>query len=116
MSLLSEAMVDCVLLDKTTAPDGYGGVTTTWTDGASIKAAIVLDSSINALRAQKEGVTGVYTITTEKSVVLRFHDVLRRESDGLVLRVTTNGDDSKTPASAGLNMRQVRAEEYRFNG
>ena len=112
MSLLTEAYTDCTLLDKTTAPDGYGGVVTTWTD----KAAIVLDSSINALRAQKEGVTGVYTITTAKNVVLRFHDVLRRDSDGLVLRVTTNGDDAKTPASAGLDMRQVRAEEYDFHG
>lgn len=116
MSLLSEAMTDFTILDKTTTPDGYGGVVTTWTDGATIKAAVVLDNSINAQRAQKEGVTGVYTITTDKNVVLRFHDVLRRESDGLVLRVTTNGDDSKTPNSAGLNMRQVRAEEWDFHG
>lgn len=115
MSLLTEAYTDCTLLDKTTAPDGYGGVATAWTDGATIKAAIVLDSSINALRAQKEGVTGVYTITTAKNVVLRFHDVLRRDSDGLVLRVTTNGDDAKTPASAGLDMRQVRAEEWNLS-
>ena len=116
MSLLTEAMTDCVLLDKTTAPDGYGGVITTWTDGATIKAAIVLDNSLNALRAQKEGVMGVYTVTTSKAVVLRFHDVLRRVSDGLVLRVITNGTDQKTLQSATLNMRQVRAEEWDFHG
>lgn len=113
--LWMQDMTECVILDKTTAPDGYGGVITTWTDGAKIQAAIVLDDSIEALRAQKEGVTGVYTITTEKSVQLMYHDVLRRSSDGLVLRVTTNGTDKKTPPSAGLNMRQVRAEEWNFS-
>lgn len=116
MSLLSESMETWVLLDKTTAKDGYGGVITTWTDGAEIQAAVVHDSSIQAQAAQQQGVTGVYTITTSKAVVLRFHDVLRRVSDGLVLRVITNGTDKKTPASAGLNMRQVTAEEWNFRG
>jgi len=116
MSLLSESMETWVLLDKTTAKDGYGGVITTWTEGAEIQAAVVHDSSIQAQAAQKQGVTGVYTITTEKSVQLMFHDVLRRASDGLVLRVITNGTDKKTPASAGLNMRQVTAEEWDFHG
>ena len=116
MSLLSEAMVDCVLLDKTTVSDGYGGVTTTWVEGAEIKAATVLDTSLNALQAMQQGVTGVYTITTSKGVVLRFHDVLKRKSDGLIRRVLTNWDDNKTPASAGLDMRQVRAEEWSFSG
>lgn len=114
--LLEESMVECVLLDKVTKADGYGGVTTEWTDGATIRAAIILDSSINALRAQKEGVTGVYTVLTERTVVLRFHDVLRRKADGLVLRVTTNGDDQKTPDSSALDLRSVRAEEWDFHG
>lgn len=116
MSLLTESMTPCVLLDKKTTPDGYGGVITTWTDGAEIQAAIVLDNSIQALQAMQQGVTGVYTVTTEKTVVLRFNDVFRRISDGKVFRVASNGDDKATPASAGLNMRQVRAEEYNFHG
>ena len=63
MSLLSEAMTSCVILDKRTTPDGYGGVITEWVDGAEFQAAIVKDSSIQALQAQQQGVTGVYTVS-----------------------------------------------------
>ena len=112
MSLLSQAMEDCKIMDKTTVEDGYGGVITTWTEGASIKAAIVLYDSIQAVTAQAQGANNIYTITTEKTVVLRFHDVIKRLSDGKTFRSTADGDDKKTPDSARINMRQVRAEEF----
>lgn len=112
MSLLSEAMENCIMLDKTTVSDGYGGFITEWHDGAEFKAAIVYDSSLQARVAAVQGVTNLYTITTEKNVSLQFHDVFRRISDGKVFRVTSDGDDNKTPQSAGLNMRQVSAEQY----
>lgn len=112
MSLLSEAMVSCHFIDKTTAPDGYGGVETVWKEGADFKAAIVLDSSMQARIAKKQGVTGLYTITTAKNINLQFHDVFRRDEDQKVFRVTSDGDDNHTPDSAGLNMRQVSAEEW----
>lgn len=110
MSLMSEQMIDCIIMDKTTTPDGYGGVITTWQEGATIKAAITYNNSLEAQIAEKQGVTGLYTITTTRSVVLRYHDVIKRVSDGKYFRVTSNGDDNKTPVSAGLNMRVVSAE------
>ena len=100
------------MLDKVTATDGYGGRITTWTDGASFNAAIVLDNSMEARTAEQQGVTAVYTVTTEKSWNLQYHEVFRRESDGKIFRVTSDGDDLKTPDSAGLNMRQVSAEDW----
>lgn len=112
MSLLSEAMNVCVLLDKQTKPDGVGGVITSWVDGAQFDAAIVFDSSMEARAAEKQGVTSLYTVTTGKSVVMQYHDVFRRISDGKVFRVTSDGDDKATPASSRLNMRQVTAEEW----
>lgn len=112
MSLLSEAMEDCSFLDKTTQKDGYGAVNTVWREGAEFKAAFTLDSSIQARVAEKQGVTGMYTIITEKSITLDYHDVVRRASDGKIFRVTANGDDKHTPKSAALNMRTVSAEEW----
>lgn len=112
MSLLTEAMETCTMIDRTTAPDGYGGIITTWVDGATFQAAIVLDSSMQARTAAVQGVTSLYTVTTKKNLNLQFHDVFRRGSDGKVFRVTSDGDDKKTPASAALNMRQVSAEEW----
>lgn len=112
MSLLSEAMESCVMLDRKTTSDGYGGFTERWTDGAAFDAAIVLDSSMQARIAAAQGVTGLYTVTTGKAVNLQYHDVFRRVRDGKIFRCTSDGDDKKTPASASLNMRQVQAEEW----
>lgn len=112
MSLLSEAMESCIMMDKRVIDDGYGGYTTTYAEGVSFNAAIVLDSSLQAKIAEKQGVTGIYTITTPKALNLQFHDVFKRASDGKIFRVTSDGDDKKTPASASLNMRQVSAEEW----
>ena len=116
MSLLSEAMDKCTMLDKTTVPDGYGGYDTTYKEGAEFDAAITFDTSIQARTAEKEGVSSLYTVTTNKSITLEYHDVFRRESDKKIFRVASDGDDKFTPNSASLNMRQVTAEEYILNG
>lgn len=112
MSLLSEAMESCVMMDKTTRPDGYGGYISTYVEGAPFQAAIVFDTSIEARHAEKDGVTSLYTVTTSKSLTLEYHDVFKRLSDGKVFRVTSDGDDKYTPKSATLDMRQVTAESY----
>lgn len=112
MSLLDDAMSACVFLDKKRVPDGYGGYMTTWTDGAEFAAAIVLDTSIEARTAEKQGVTSLYTVTTRRNLTLEYHDVFRRVSDGKLFRVTSDGDDKHTPEGAGLDMRQVTAEEW----
>ena len=116
MSLLSAAMENCIMLDKRTVPDGRGGFVPIWEDGAEFQAAITFDTSMEARIGQAQGVTSLYTITTTKAITLMYHDVFRRISDGKVFRVTSDGTDRKTPASAGLNMRQVSAEAYKLTG
>lgn len=112
MSLLDNAMTDCVMMDKTTEPDGYGGEIKRWVDGAPFSAAIVFDSSMQARTAQAQGVSSLYTVTTRKNKQLEYHDVFRRLADGKIFRVTSDGDDKYTPDTAALNMRQVTAEEW----
>lgn len=115
MSLLDEAMEKCIMLNKVTTADGYGGYITTWADGAEFDAAITFDTSMEARIADKQGVTSLYTVTTSKALNLEYHDVFRRDRDNKVFRVTSDGSDNKTPASASLNMRQVNAEEWSVN-
>jgi hypothetical protein len=112
MSLLEQAYEDYTMLNKVTVDDGYGGYNTAWQDGATIKGAMVFNTSIEGRKAEAMGVSSVYTLTTKKDVVLEYHDVLRRERDGKIFRVTSDGDDSYTPASARLDMRQVTCEEW----
>lgn len=112
MSLIDEAMEECILMEKYRIPDGEGGFIQNWVEGANFYAAISFDSSMEARIAEKQGVTGLYTITTRKNALLDYHDVFRRLSDGKTFRVTSDGSDNTTPDSAGLNMRQVSAEVY----
>ena len=113
MSLLTQAMEDVVLMEKKREPDGEGGfLPTVWVDGASFKAAISFDSSMQARTAEKQGVTSLYTIITTKNANLQYHDVLRRVRDGKVFRVTSDGDDVITPESASFQFGQVTAEEW----
>jgi len=116
MSLLTEAMDNCVLLNKQTTADGYGGYITTYVDGVEFLAAVAFDTSIEARTADKQGVTSLYTVTTSRAITLEYHDVFRRKKDGKIFRVTSDGDDKYTPQSATLDMRVVTAEEWSING
>lgn len=112
MSLLTQAMEDVVMLEKKRVPDGEGGFTVEWVPGVSFKSAITFDSSMEARTAEKQGVTSLYTVTVPVNAKLEYHDVFRRVRDGKVFRVTSDGDDKITPASASFQFAQVTAEEW----
>ena len=112
MSLLSEAMTDCVFLNKSKVSDGEGGFVVEWAEGASFKAAIVFDNSMEARTAEKAGVTSLYTVSVPISVAIEYHDVFKRLSDGKIFRATSDGDDSKTPARATFQIAQFTAEAF----
>lgn len=112
MSLLDTMMTECAIMDKRTASDGEGGYVTTYEDGATIKCAIVLNTSLEAQVAEHDGVKDVYKITTLKSVILGFHDVVKRLSDGKTFRVTSNGLDSVAPDVSTIKIAQVTAEAW----
>lgn len=110
--LIDDFMEAFVLLDKRSVPDGLGGFSYEWTDGAPFTAAVVKDSSMQARIAEKDGVTELYTVTVYKGAKLAFHDVFRRISDGMVFRVTSNITDSETPERASFQIGQVTAERW----
>lgn len=112
MSLIDNAMEKSYIMDKTTQPDGYGGIKTTYTEGAEILVAYSFDTSTQARIAQQEGISNRYTLTTRKSVVLKFPDIIKRDRDGKIFKVTSDGSDNSTPNGAGLDLRQVEAEEW----
>lgn len=113
MSLLKDAMEECVMLNKESISDGYGGRIETWTESNfTFNAAITFNTSIEARRAEAEGVTSLYTVTTERGITLEYHEVFKRLKDNKIFRVTSDGDDVYTPKSSSLDMRQVTAEEW----
>lgn len=112
MSLMDDYISPCIKLIKKSEADGEGGFSTLWEDGPSFPAIITLSASSEATKAEKKTEARTYVVTVAKAVDLNYHDVLKRGSDGLILRVTSSGIDKCTPKSAALDMRQVTAEEW----
>ena len=106
MSLLQEYMEPCQLLEKKRVPDGEGGFDSSWTDGAEFNAAVECNTSLQARTAEKQGV----------NAVLEYHDVFRRLRVGKIFRVTSDGDDVRTPERASFQVSQVTAEEWELPG
>lgn len=116
MPLLDNAFEDFILYNKVKTDDGYGGTINAYSEGVTIRCAVVCDTSNEGKIAHALGVTSNYTITTRRNVMLDYHDVLKRVSDSKIFRVTSDGDDRYTPSEAGLDMRQVTAEEWKLDG
>lgn len=112
MSLIDAFKEPCVIMNKAKVSDGEGGFTTDWQEGAEFEAAIVKDTSLEARIAEKDGLANTYTVTTSTNAALEFRDVFKRKSDGQVFRVTSNGDDKRTPPVASFQFEQVSAEEW----
>lgn len=113
------------IFDYVTRNDGYGGqLVPTYIPGATFQGVLILNNSINAQSAQKQGVTGVYTLSIDKTMRLPWHTIFQKlilDEDGAVIghgsvyRVTTK-DDNSAPKSASLSMqfRQVICEEWKL--
>lgn len=110
--LIFDIMESCCIMDKMTIDDALGGTKPTWTEGASIDAAIIKDSSTEAVVAEKQGVSEIFTIVTKSSVMLDYHDVIKRLSDGELFQVTSRGKDSEAPAMSTIPIRKVTAERW----
>lgn len=106
--LWQDFMVECVRLEKTSTPDGQGGQTTSWKQSEPFEAAIIRDSATVSTVAYKAEPSATFTITTNTTLI--FHDVIRRESDGLVVRVTSEAIE--TPGIASFSFVQYKAERW----
>lgn len=115
MSLLQDAMDDCIFINKIKTSDGEGGFTVEWQEGGQFKCAVTFDNSLEARTAQKQGVSSVYTVTTPKNVELEYHDVFKRLRDGKIFRITSDNDDLQTPKMASFQVRVASAEEFVLN-
>lgn len=109
-TLFEQQMESCHIVDKTTVPDGRGGVETVYVEGAPIDVAFSFNDSVSVVIANQEKVTDMYTLVTKKSVVLLAGDIIKRDKDGSIFKIETNSTDSTPPEISSLNMRQVKAK------
>lgn len=108
MSLLDDFASKCVLMEKARTPDGESGYITVWKEGAEFKNYFVMDSSLEARRAEQEGVTSLYSALVDKSVPIEYNDYFRDKTTGLTYRVTSNPEEKQAPKSAGSVIRALK--------
>jgi SPP1 family predicted phage head-tail adaptor len=104
------------MLDKISVPDGYGGKTTQWIDGAEVDIAISSPMPTEVIAAQQHGNRVDFDITTKKNLVLEYHDVFKRIADGKIFRITEADEDNVTPDRATFQIRKAKAEEWVLTG
>ena len=112
MSLLSSMMEKCKILNRVRVDDAYGSYTETWTEGATFDATIIKNSTTEAVIAEKQGITEIFTVVTGKNFPLDYHDAFKRVSDGQVFRVTSNAKDSEAPEMSTVQITKVTAEKW----
>ena len=106
--LWQDFIVQCLRLERTSSPDGQGGQTTSWKPSKPFEAAVVRDSATVSTVADSAEPSAAFTVTTQTP--LSFHDVIRRASDGLVVRVTSEAIE--TPLRASFAFVQYKAERW----
>lgn len=112
MSLLDDFARECVLMEKTRTPDGEGGYITTWKEGASFSNHQALDTSMEARRAEQEGVTSVYSALVRKDVPIEYNDVFKDLETGWTYRVTSNPEEKQAPRSSSFPLKYFTAERW----
>lgn len=111
MNLLEDFARPCVLLEKKRTESPEGGWTTEWTEGAEFKNYMALDTSMEARRAEKEGVTSLYSALVDKYVPIEYNDYFRDLELGETFRVTSNPEEKQAPASASFQLKSFTAEK-----
>lgn len=110
MSLIDEFMSECCFMEETKQADGAGGFDSVWREGATFKAAIVLDSTMEARIAEHQGVTSVYSVVAPRSVPLNYDTKIKRLKDGRYFRITSESQEA--PASSSINVVKASAERW----
>lgn len=112
MSLLDDFAHPCVLMEKKRVPDGAGGYIVEWTEGTEFTNYQDLNSSMEARRAEKEGVTSLYSALVDKAVPIEYNDVFKDKTTEETYRVTSNPEDKKAPRSSTLPLKYFTAERW----
>lgn len=100
MSLLDDFAATCAIMEKRRTSDGEGGYAIEWTEGVTFKNYQARDTSMEARRAEAQGVTSVYSALVNKDVPIEYNDYFKDLNTGLTYRVTSNPEEKKAPESA----------------
>ena len=100
-----------VVMDKTTQKDEeFGGIITVWKEGAPFVGHMVKRNDSTVLIAEQEGAKAIYTLVTDKKVVLERGMMIRRLEDKADFAIKSDPRDMQAPETSRLQFSQVIAE------
>lgn len=110
MSLLDDFARTCVIMEKKRQPSPEGGYVTTWAEGVEFTNHQALDTSMEARRAEQEGVTSVYSALVDLDLPIDYGDYFKDKETGAVYRVTSRPEEKQAPKSASFRLKYFTAE------
>lgn len=113
MTMIESMFVDFHLMDRTTVPDPYGGHEDSYVPGAAFQAYARKDNSTEAIIAEKNGLKENFTIVHYRTFRLRQNDIVKRDSDGQLFRITSDTLDSEAPDQSSVKIARCSAERWK---
>lgn len=110
MSLLDDFAEECVLLEKRHQSDGEGGYITTWQEGITFTNYQALNTSTEAIIAEKQGLSSIYGALVNKNVPIEYGDFFKVKSTGKIFKVTSSPKEKQAPKSASFELKYFTAE------
>ena len=111
------------ILTPAETDDGIGGRSAAFTVTGGFQGVAVIAQTAHAFakdqtvqHAQAQSAEPAYTLLTRRAVLLPFHTVIRRTSEGRIFRITSDADDAKTPKGSHLDLRMHACEEWSLTG
>lgn len=112
MSIFDERKETFEVMTKTSVPDGTGSSTDTYTASGTEFVGVLSESEASAKEVgEASRAPQRFKITTDKTVVLSFGQVIRRKACPIPLFKVVDKVEKQTPPSASLNMRRHHVEE-----
>lgn len=106
--MLKDFLTDrCCVLDYVSVPNpnAPGGMKYEWREGAAFVTRLVMNNSSTMQVAYGQGQETSYTLVVEKPIEFTSGQRIKRLSDGLILQLTSNTRDMKTPELASDGMQ-----------
>lgn len=112
--LLDEQFEACTKMDLVTdsSSDGSFGVLEHYQPGARIMAMLEKTNSSEITIAEAQGLREQYTVVVPTGVNLKKDDVIRRDSDGLTFRMTSNTRDGQAPPTSTVQIAKATCERW----
>lgn len=107
--ILNDMFTSCTMMDRVTdsASDGIFGIIEHYQPGAKIMAMLEKLDSDEAVIAEAQGVKEQYRIVVPTGVNLKKDDVIRRDSDGMTFRMTSNTRDGAAPPASTVQIAKA---------